>query len=417
MEIIVNIFNKKVGTLYEEDGIISFEYEQNFIDSGLNLSPLKLPFTTATYSNLDDKYFESLAGVFFDSLPDKFGTKVMQRYYESKNIAVRDLTLLQKLIFIGKRGMGALEYEPSEKILDNVAASEPLEIRDMYESSKKIIDGEAIESIKKILSFMDSAASAGGARAKAVVGWNRDTDTIVSGSGEIDASYEYWLIKFDTTDEYGKSTDFTKLEYIYMSMAKDCNINVPDITIFEDNELSHFAIKRFDRVNGDKLHMHSLASMVHVNFNEPLHYSYDEAFRVVRFITKNARDVEEFYKRAIFNVLAINQDDHAKNTSFLMDAKGNWSLSPAYDITYANGQGFTKNHQMSIVGKTNNFTKDDLLHLGINNNIKKNRALEIIEDVAKVVSTFSIRAKKLHVREDLIALVQHDLELRKNQIG
>ena len=202
-----------------------------------------------------------------------------------------------------------------------------------------------------------------------------------------------------------------------MSMAKDCNINVPDITLFEDNELSHFAIKRFDRDNGDKLHMHSLASMVHVNFNEPLHYSYDEAFRVVRFITKNARDVEEFYKRAIFNVLAINQDDHAKNTSFLMDAKGNWSLSPAYDITYANGQGFTKNHQMSIVGKTNNFIKDDLLNLGINNNIKKNRALEIIEDVAKVVSTFSIRAKKLHVREDLIALVQHDLELRKNKIG
>jgi len=414
MEVIVNIFDKKVGTLFEVDGIIRFEYDSLFIQSGLNLSPIKLPFNTKTYTNHDDKYFDTLAGVFFDSLPDKFGTKVIKRYYESKNIASKDLTTLQKLIFIGKRGMGALEYEPCEKIIDKLVTKELLDIRSMYQSSKKIIDGDKTKFIKDMLFFMDSAASAGGARAKAVVGWNRKENHLISGASKLDKGYEYWLIKFDSYDEAKKSTDFTKLEYVYMSMAKECGINVPQLDLIIDDDLTHFAIKRFDRVSNTKIHMHSLASLVHVNFNEPLHYSYDEALRVVRFITKDMRDVEEFYKRIIFNVIARNQDDHAKNTSFLMDKHGTWSLSPAYDITYANGQGFTKNHQMSIVGKVNDFTYEDLLTLANNCDIKKAKAIEIIDKTISIVSNFSKKATKINIRKDLIKLVENDLRIDIN---
>lgn len=411
MEVIVKIFGLKVGTLYDRDGIIRFEYEQSFLDTGLNLSPLKLPFTTDTYINKDEPYFGTLAGVFFDSLPDKFGTKVIERYYESRGVSPRELTILQKLVFIGSRGMGALEYEPSEKILDISDISEVLEIRNMYESSKKIITGEPTKAIREMLLFMDSAASAGGARAKAVIGRDAQTGSIISGTGNIPRGYDHWLVKFDSYDDDKISTDFTKLEYIYMRMAKECGIQVPNIELLVDGDLTHFLIKRFDRVDGDKLHMHSLASLTHTNFNTLFHFSYDEALRVVWHITKDKRAVEEFYRRAVFNVLARNQDDHAKNTSFLMNKDGEWSLSPAYDITYANGQGYTKNHQMSIIGKVNNFEKEDLIKLAQSADIKKIKAMEIIDNTVSVVQKFSKRALELNVRTDLIGLVNNDLRI------
>ena len=411
MEVIVSLFDQRVGVLYEDEGIIYFEYDSEFIESGLNISPIKLPFNRQTYTNQDDRYFQTLAGVFFDSLPDKFGTKVIERYYEGQNLAIKDLTVLQKLVFIGSRGMGALEYEPSEKILDESDLCEALDIRQMYEASRSIIKGETRSTIREMLLFMNSAASAGGARAKAVVGWNRKINRLISGVSQLEDGYEYWLVKFDEYDENSISTDFTKLEYLYMTMARDCGIQVPELSLIPDGNLTHFAIQRFDRVDNKKVHMHSLASLVHINFNERLHFSYDEALRVVRFITKDMRAVEEFYKRTIFNVIARNQDDHAKNSSFLMNEEGIWRLSPAYDITYANGQGFTKNHQMSIVGKVNDFTYEDLLRLAENNDIKREKAMQIIATTIKIVAEFQQRAKKLGIRNDLIDLVSGDLRL------
>ena len=416
MEVIVNIFDKKVGTLYEHEGVIRFEYEQSFLDTNLNLSPLKLPFTRETYINNDEKYFQTLAGVFFDSLPDKFGTKVMQLYYESKGRSVHDLTVLQKLIYIGNTGMGALEYEPSETFSDKFESIEPLEIKELYESTRKIVKGEGKQTIKEILTLMGSSIQAGGARPKATVGWNRDKN-IITNSRVKDNDYEQWLVKFDSVDDNNIPTDFTKLEYVYMSMAKECDINIPEIDLIKDNNLNHFAIKRFDRDGSSKIHMHSLASMVHVDFNEPLHYSYDETMRVVRFITKDVRAVEEFYKRAVFNVLARNQDDHAKNTSFLMNKQGDWSLSPAYDITYANGNHYTKNHQMSIVGKVNNFVREDLIALATNAGLKQSKAVKIIDNTTIVVLSFFQKAVDIGIREDLIKLIIRNLDERIKSIS
>ncbi len=411
MEVTIFLYGIMLGTLYEKDGIISFEYEQDFINTQMNISPIKLPFDTNTYVNTDDKYFQTLAGVFFDSLPDKFGTKVIERYYERKGLLAKDLSVLQKLIFIGSHGMGALEYKPCERLLDEMDITEPLDIRRMYESSKKVVQGEMEESIEDLIKFTGSGASAGGARAKAIVGWNAKTNEIISGVSDLPVGYEQWLVKFDVYDDHNKSLDFTKLEYLYMSMAKDCDINIPEIKMIEDRDLHHYMIKRFDREGNDKIHMHSLASMMHIDFNLPMHYSYDEALRVVWFISKDKQDVIEFFRRCVFNVIVRNQDDHAKNTSFMMSKDGVWSLSKAYDITYANGAMYTKNHQMSIRGKVNDFEMNDLIMLAKSADIKEKMAESIIRNVIGIVSSFRQRAEALDIREELIILVEKDLRV------
>jgi len=412
VEVIVYLYGMMVGRLYERDGVISFEYEQEFIETDLNISPIMLPFNTQTYVNKDDRYFHTLAGVFFDSLPDKFGTKVIERYYEGKGIIAKELSVLQKLIFIGSHGMGALEYKPSENILNTIDIVEPLAIRDMYEASRKVVEGDLEQSVEELIKFAGSGASAGGARAKAVIGWNKMTNQIISGVSNIGVGFEHWLVKFDEYDDFKRSLDFSKLEYLYMSMAKECAIDVPELHLLKDDNLTHFMIKRFDREANEKTHMHSLASMMHIDFNLPLHFSYDKALRVVWLVTRDRRDVLEFYRRSVFNVIARNQDDHAKNTSFMMHKNGEWRLSPAYDITYANGAHYTKNHQMSIVGKVNDFKYEDMLQLAKVSDVKESEAVKIIKTVIGVVSKFREKAEGLGIREDLIALVENDLRVK-----
>lgn len=411
-ELEVSLCGQTVGTLFENQDGIYFEYAKAFINSGLEISPLKLPLATGLHTNRDDRYYQTLIGVFHDSLPDKFGTVVIEKYYSAKGIEPNELSLLQKLAFVGDRAMGGLEYKPKEKLDDDAPLQEALAIRGMYDASRIIVEDKPIEAIHKIMNFMRSGASAGGARAKAIIGWDRDNKMMKSGGLTTD-EYEQWIIKFDALDEgTQKSTDFTKLEYLYMQMAKESGINVPQIELISDGELTHFLIKRFDRLKGGKkVHMHSLASMTHVDFNQPMHYSYDEALRLTSYITNDERDTEELFRRAVFNVIARNQDDHAKNTSYLMDEKGKWRLSPAYDITYANGQGFTKNHQMSVVGKITDITLADIYKLSEKTRLSNSKRDEIIEQVIDALSGFTDKAEMLGINQVLIGLVSKDLRL------
>ncbi len=414
LEVTPKIFNQPIGILLYKEGIIYFEYAERFKNQGIEISPLKLPVNlTGVYTNKDDKSFQGLPGVFFDSLPDKFGTKVIEQYYKQKGLAATELNFLQKLIFIGNRGMGAIEYEPCEKLLEFNETKELLDLKQMYLQAKKVIKNEPIEAIRETLLFMDSTASAGGARAKAIIKWNKKENKIISGSHNIEVpGYTDWLIKFDSTDSSNRSFDFMKLEYIYMTLAKEVGITIPEIDLIYDDNLTHYLIKRFDRIGTEKIHLHSAANMAHVDFNFPNHYSYDDLLRLTRFITKDSREVEQMYKRAVFNVIARNQDDHAKNFSFLMDKTGEWKVSPAYDITYANGAGFTKNHQMTLQGKNNDFTKRDLLNIAIENDINEKKAEEIIGNTIEIAAKFYKLAKKYNLRNDLIALVQNDLRLK-----
>ncbi|KIM06130.1 MAG: hypothetical protein KN64_01175 [Sulfurovum sp. AS07-7] len=413
MEVEAFIFGKKIGTILLKDGVVYFEYDKEFKTSGLEISPLKLPLSlNGVYTNNDDRYFEGLAGVFHDTLPDKFGTKVIERYFESKNIPPHKLTIIQKLMFVGDKSIGAITYKPVAHKIEEERINELIELQNFYENAKKIISGDAIEVVDEMLNFMDSAASAGGARAKAIIGYNENTKEIISGvKRELKKDFEHYLLKFDMAKDDGNSSDYTKLEYLYMSMAKDVGIDVPNIELLSHGNLAHYLIKRFDRINGEALHLHSLAGLTHTNFNIPMHYSYDELLRLTRYLTGSQQAVNEQFKRMIFNLVGRNQDDHAKNFAFTMDKDGTWKMSPAYDITYSNGTGYTKNHQLSLNGKVNDFTQNDILQLAKKHSIKEKIAKEYLEQTLEVFSQFKNKAKELDVKKQTVDRIYNELRL------
>ena len=314
-------------------------------------------------------------------------------------------------MFVGDRGVGAISYRPAVEISEDKDISEIIDIQKFYENSKKIVTGEAIDVIEEMLEFMESSASAGGARAKAMIGFNPLTNEMTNGTKDmLPDGFEHWMIKFDEEKE-SRSLDYTKLEYLYMSMAKECGINIPEIRLFEHGHLSHFLIKRFDRVDNRRIHTHTLAGMTHTDFNVPKHYSYDMLLKLTLNLTGEQAAVEEQFRRMVFNVIARNQDDHAKNFSFMMDPEGRWSITPAYDITYANGMEYTKNHQLSIRGKVNKFTQEDLLYIAKESSIKEGLAKKVIEQTKDIVSSFEDRAKKLEINHALTTRVLNELRL------
>jgi serine/threonine-protein kinase HipA len=405
LEIHPHIYGHKIGTLLLKEGRVYFEYDTDFKSRGLEISPFKLPLAgTHLYTNSDDvAYYGGLAGVFHDSLPDRFGTKVIERYFESKGIASHELSLIQKLMFVGAKGMGAITYEPNEKLLEQHEIQEMIEISAFADNAKKVMQGESLEVVDGVLAFMDSAASAGGARAKAVVGYDPKSKEMIYGLRDtLPKPYEHWLLKFDVHTERGASSDYTKLEYIYMKMASEVDIAVPKLELLAHGNLAHFMIKRFDRVDNERIHLHSLSGLTHSNIHLPKHYSYDNLLRLTRHITGSQAEVEEQYKRMVFNIIARNQDDHAKNFSFMMDKQGSWRISPAYDITYANGKGYTKEHQLSLKGESLAFERKMLVDFAVEQSIRKQDALHIIDEVKEVLFGFEKRAKALEVNRESI---------------
>ena len=354
LAITIKLYGHTVGYLAMDGGIVYFEYDDEFKKLGLEISPLKLNTSTISiYTNNDDNFFQSLPGVFHDSLPDKFGNKIIEKYYAEKGINDYDLNLLQRLTYIGSYGMGALEYEPNI-IHDDI--KEALDIRNLVDDARKIISGNVKDAIPDI---MESGGSAGGARAKAIIAWNRKTDDIRSGRAEPKKGYEQYLLKFDGVGENQEPADYTKIEYIYMSIAKECGLNVAEVELLKDREYNHLLVKRFDRIEGKKVHMHSLCGITHTNFNIPKMFSYENYLRTVLQVTKNQDNVLTAFSHMIFNVISRNQDDHTKNFSFLMTESGEWMTAPIYDLTYSNGTGYTAEHQMTINGKTDFFEMDD----------------------------------------------------------
>jgi serine/threonine-protein kinase HipA len=315
-------------------------------------------------------------------------------------------------MFIGDKSIGAITYKPVIHKIDEQKTNELIELQNFYDNAKKIVSGDAIEVVDEMLSFMDSAASAGGARAKAIIGYNQISKEMISGvKKDLKEGFEHYLIKFDIAKDDNSSSDYTKIEYLYMTMAKEAGINVPEIELLLHKNLAHYLIKRFDRVDGEVFHLHSVAGLTHSNFNIPMHYSYDELLRLTRYLTGNQSAVNEQFKRMVFNIVGRNQDDHAKNFAFIMDKNGVWNLSPAYDITYANGTGYTKNHQLSVRGKTNNFSLNDILEIATLHSIKKSFAKETINQITEIFSSFKNRAKQLDIKKDFISEIDKSIRL------
>ena len=377
----VRIWGQRVGALAEDAGTISFEYDPQFLGSGLELSPFEMPLSNRIYTHLNrDLAFQGLMGVFADSLPDKFGNAIIEQYFRNKSgIQAYELSPIQKLLYVGKRATGALEYLPAEEP-DNDNVLLPLEIANLVKEARELIQGDLHV---KSADIMQVGVSAGGQYPKAVIAWNRETNDVISGLGQHPPEgYQQWIIKFDGTQD--EPQEFGKLEYAYSLMAKAAGIDMAETFLLQENNRSHFMVKRFDRTpEGNKLHMISLCGLLHKDYNAPRLLDYEDFLRATLALTNSRAEQLKAFRRMVFNVISRNQDDHTKNFAYLMNDNGQWVLSPAFDLTYAHGNHFTARHQMTINGKDDRISRDDLLRLADKLNIDD--AGQYIEEVKNAV--------------------------------
>lgn len=421
---IVNLYGNEVGVISWDKArnIGTFQYSSNFIEKGIEISPLVMPLrkTPFKFPELERVTFKGLSGLLSDSLPDKFGNAIINSWLKTQDIELADFTPLERLRFIGTRGMGALEYEPS--LFESSSKSTKVEIRNLVELSNKILSHGAglqndpstcvnQESIEEILYI---GTSAGGSRAKAVLAWNPTTNEFQSGQHPLEPGFEHWLIKFDGVSnnrdkERADPTGYGKIEYAYYLMALEAGIKMTDCRLHLEGELSHFMTKRFDRnPDGSKNHMESLCAIAHMDFNQAGLYSYEDAIHIMRRLHLPQEDLEQFILRAIFNVVGRNQDDHVKNIAFLMNQSGEWRLSPAFDVTYAYDPlgKWTNCHQMSINGKQDNFETDDLVSLAIVAGINRASIIEMKESVSRAIKMWPEYAQNLGIHKNLILHIQ-----------
>lgn len=404
-------------SLDDQNRTADFEYNPSFVQSGIQLSPVVMPLKKGIYRFPDLPYetYHGLPGLVSDSLPDKFGNSIIDVWLSKQGRLPESFNAVERLCYTGKRGMGALEYYPviaSENIDEKINVSELVELASMVLRNRKSLNivldecnkAEMNTALSQIISV---GTSAGGARAKAVIAWNPETNEVRSGQAENSKGFEHWLIKFsgvagnkDKEDE--DREDFGIIEYTYYLMAKEAGINMSECRILDDGKNSHFMTKRFDRDDkGNKFHMQTLCAMAHMDFNQVGAYSYEQFFSVMNKIGIHHLDSVEAFKRMVFNIYAFNCDDHTKNISFLMDKQGQWKLSPAYDVSFAyNPNGlWTSSHKMTVNGKRKNFTELDFENCAKFGNLSHREVKNAIADVKAAVSNWKIIAKNTGVSQ------------------
>lgn len=418
----VNLYGQPVGTFRWDNNrqLAYFEYADSFIGKGLEPSPILMPVRQGriySFSDIGRETFKGLPGMLADSLPDTYGRALFDRWLALTGRSSGNA--VETLCYLGKRCMGALEFEPAMDApyspdvrieLDSLVevASEALSEKEKF--------GAYLEEDKKaaIAEIVRLGTSAGGQRAKAIIAYNPLTGEVRSGQIEAPEGFDYYLIKLDgVTAEarFRETQNFGRLEYSFYRLVKECGIEMSDCSLIEENGRAHFLTKRFDRQKGDKIHMQTLCGIAHYDYRNPRSYSYEQAFNVMRALRLPYSQAQEMYRRMVFNVVIRNQDDHTKNISFLMDRQGKWILSPAYDMGFAYNPkgGWTAQHQMSINGKFDDITRQDLLEFAKRNNIKE--ATEIIDHIAEVSSRWPLLARECEVPRPMIDAIMPNLKL------
>lgn len=393
----VNLFGLPVGTFRWDEafGVARFEYDASFASRGLEPSPLMMPVREGrvySFADLGRETFKGLPGMLADSLPDTYGRALFDRW-----LALTGRTSsnpIETLCFLGKRCMGALEFEPAIDIAYDPNARFEIDSLVNVASdalAEKSSFGVNLNDDRKaaIAEILRLGTSAGGQRAKAIIAYNKVTGEVRSGQVEAPSGFDYYLIKLDgvsATAGFRETGNYGRLEYSFYKLAKACGIDMMECSLIEENGRAHFLTKRFDRMNGKKVHMQTLCGIAHFDYRMHRAYSYEQAFNVMRALRLPYSAAQELFRRMVFNVVVRNQDDHTKNISFLMDENGRWRLSPAYDMGYAynpNG-GWTSTHQMSVNGKFDDITREDLLAFARQNNIKE--APLIIDEICETAS-------------------------------
>ena len=414
----VHIWGERAGAVAWDDatGVASFEFDNAFKRNNWDLSPLKMPVNSREdifsfpelrkKANSELSCFKGLPGLLADSLPDNYGNQLINRWLAEQGRPENSMNPVEKLCFIGTRGMGALEFEPAT--LSNTKKTFDIEVNSLVEIAQKMLskrkqfganlqeqDEQAIRNILKI------GTSAGGARPKAVIAYNEKTGKVKSGQAKAPKGYDHWLIKLDGVSDVqlGESYGYGRVEYAYYLMAGDCGIEMMPSELFEENGRAHFMTKRFDREGTDtKHHIQTLCAIKHYDYNDMRSYSYEQLFQTMRELRLTYPEAEQMFRRMVFNVLSRNCDDHTKNFSFRLKKDHKWELAPAYDVchSYRPDSEWVSQHALSINGKRTGITRNDLLILAESVNIKK--ADQIIQQINSVVNRWTEYADSANVR-------------------
>ncbi len=409
----VNLFGRHIGTFRwdERYQVAQFEYERSFVGRGLEPSPLMMPVREGrvySFAGLNSETFMGLPGMLADALPDTYGRALFDRW-----LALTGRTSsnpIESLCFLGKRCMGALEFEPA--IDTGYDPQQRFELDSLVEVAREALSikekfGANLNDDRKaaIAAILQLGTSAGGQRAKAVIAYNKETGEVRSGQVDAPEGFDYYLIKLDGVSAeagFRETENYGRLEYSFYRLAKACGIEMTECSLLEENGRAHFLTRRFDREGGRKVHMQTLCGLAHYDFRLLRGYSYEQAFNVMRALRLPYSSARELFRRMVFNVAVRNQDDHTKNISFLMDEDGRWRLSPAYDMGYAYNPhgGWTAMHQMSVNGKFDGITREDLLSFAAANGIKD--AGEVIGQVCDAVALWPRMAGECGVPDEMI---------------
>lgn len=423
----IRLWEHDVGAVAwnSDRGVGEFEYEPAFMRHGLEIAPLMMPLRggVLSFPTLNRATFHGLPGLLADALPDRFGNRIIDAWLARQGRSPDDFTPVERLCYMGIRGMGALEFKPA--IGPRALKSIPIEVSELTQLVSEILShrtkwvvnlkGSKAEALNTIIRI---GTSAGGNRAKAVVAWNPKTHEVRSGQVAAPPGFEPWILKFDgvADTELGNPKGFGRVEYAYHKMAVAAGLRMSPCYLLEEDGRAHFMTRRFDRdPEGSKIHMQSLCALAHYDFNAAGEYGYEQALSVIQRLNLGYPAMQEMYRRMTFNVLARNQDDHTRNIAFLMNKQGAWMLAPAFDVVWAyNSKGaWTNRHQMSVNGKRDGFVRADLLAVAEQFGIKN--AQGILADVADAVARWPDYARKYGVDQSLTMTIgqTHRLNLRK----
>jgi serine/threonine-protein kinase HipA len=425
----VKLWGRTIGAVSLEDGerFAAFQYDPAFAQSGIEISPVTMPLGNRVYvfPDLPEITFHGLPGLLADSLPDRFGNALIDAWLATQGRTPDSFNAVERLCYIGARGMGALEFAPA--VGPKPQSAKKIGIDALVKLASEVLGHRrnlkttfASERRKNALNdILRVGTSAGGARAKAVIAWNRQTNEVRSGQIAAGNGFDYWLLKFDgVTGNKDKELEDPKgygaIEYAYYLMAQAAGVTMSECRLLEENGRRHFMSRRFDRLEGgEKLHMQSLCALAHFDFNHAGAYSYEQALLIIRQLNLPMETVEEQFRRMAFNIIARNQDDHVKNIAFLMTKAGRWSLAPAFDVTYSyNPDGdWTARHQMTMNAKRDGFTLADFRACAQSALMKRGRAEAIIEEVRAAVVKWPEYAEQAQVMKTWRQQIQRNLRL------
>lgn len=389
-------------------GVAVFEYDPSFLTQGLDIAPLTMSIHSPRsqkqlpWMGDKDSLYHGLPPMIADSLPDKWGNSLFRAWLRDNNIPAKKITPVDHLSFIGRRAVGAFEYEPAKKIGDDSAFS--VDVQKLYGFAKQVLnerEGTVLNQENSILwqDLVKISSSPGGKRPKAIVALNKTTGEVISGQGPIPGGFQHYILKYDENSVY----PFARLEYVYYRMALDAGISMMPSELRTYGGVTHFLTQRFDRIGNEKIHTQTLAAM------SPASDSYEDIFAVIRKLNLPYEDSRQQYLRMVFNVIARNVDDHVKNFSFCMNRDGVWRLSPAYDLTYSvdlSAPAYSNRHSLTVNGRDEDITREDMEIVGRNNDIQNYKAL--IDTVANAITKFEKYAKELEIKQKLIDSIQTD---------